>query len=235
MCIIIYSPDGHIPKSHLERSLEHNSDGWGVMVWDGKQALVEKGMKPAAFWAKWAIRPKGPVVFHARITSHGYTNLANCHPFEVPGHNVWMAHNGIIHKHAKKGAKKSDTRRFIDDLVTDLPKDFLDNDAIRFMMEDYIGHSKLVFMSGVTGEVHIIGESRGHWHKNRWYSNHSYQPTKPKLLPNAPGVFVPFEPRPSGELKPLGDAPVMVERKSIYRCADADECTLEDLYDENEI
>ena len=65
MCIIIYSPDGHIPKSHLERSLEHNSDGWGVMVWDGKQALVEKGMKPAAFWAKWALRPKGPVVFHA--------------------------------------------------------------------------------------------------------------------------------------------------------------------------
>ena len=221
MCIIIYSPDGHIPAHHLRRSLEANPHGWGLMVHDGERTVVAKGMVPEEFWPVWETRPPGPVVFHARITSHGTTDLDNCHPFEVPGHDLHMAHNGIIHECARKDTKLSDTRRFVRDILTELPVGFLESEAHLRLIAKFVGHSKLVFMSG-EGKVTIVNAELGHWYRphhkgrmKRWYSNESYLPPKPvkkddtpwwaKSRPAHSGLFAELKPMSSGVIDPSCD------------------------------
>lgn len=181
MCIIIYSPNGAIPRSHMERGLVTNPHGWGFMYPEKGKLRIWRGMTPREFWENWKHpRPKGaPVVWHARITSHGETNLENCHPFHVPGHGpLAVAHNGVIRHHADKQSPLSDTRLFIRDVLSQLPRGFLNEDAICRLIEAYIGYSKLVFMDG-RGDVTILNEDLGHWRKGRWYSNCSYLPPAP--------------------------------------------------------
>lgn len=232
MCIIIYSPDGHIPAHHLRRSLEANPHGWGLMVHDGDCVVVEKGMMPEEFWPIWETRPPGPVVFHARITSHGATDLDNCHPFEVPGHDLYMAHNGIIHECARKDTKLSDTRRFVRDILTELPVGFLECEAHRRLIAKFVGHSKLVFMDG-DGKVTIINPELGHWYRphhkgrmKRWYSNESYLPPKPAkkevpwfARPSHEGLFAELTPMRSGTADPScdGDENELDYTTPVYR------------------
>ena len=78
MCLIIYSPDGHIPRKHLKRGLESNPDGWGYMYAEAGEIVIRKGMTPKEFWAVWKVdRPAGPVVWHARIGTHGAKGVDN--------------------------------------------------------------------------------------------------------------------------------------------------------------
>jgi hypothetical protein len=180
VCIIIYTPDGFIPKKQLRRSLNQNPHGWGIMVTTGKNVWVVKGLTNRAFWEQWRNKPEGPTVFHARIKSHGEINLANCHPFPVPNHGqLHVAHNGIIKHHAFDKHELSDTRLFIRDVLSGLPRGFLRNEAITRLIEEYIGWSKLVFLDE-KGNVTILNELLGHWNNNRWYSNGSYKPEKKK-------------------------------------------------------
>lgn len=183
MCIIIYSPTGSIPKKHLQRGLTVNPDGWGIMYPCDGQLVIRKGMTRQEFWAAWKTRPANvPVVFHARIGTHGTRGIENCHPFVVR-HDLAVAHNGVIHHHADVNSPLSDTRLFVRDMVQRLPHNFLEYQPIRRLLANYIGHSKLVFMDE-DGDVDIINEGLGHWSNKRWYSNNSYQPApRPKPQP----------------------------------------------------
>ncbi len=177
MCIIIYTPDGHIPKKHLKNSLAYNDDGWGVMWPENGVLQICTGMEAGEFWKnwKWIGKLRVPKVFHARIGTHGTKDLDNCHPFAIPSHGqLAVAHNGIISKQAGGSDGKSDTRNFVDDVLAKLPLDFLESDGILEMMSDYIGHSKLVFMNG-DGDTHIVNAKLGWWEDKRWYSNQSHR------------------------------------------------------------
>lgn len=183
MCIIIYTPDGRIPKKHLQRSLAENPDGWGYMfAWEG-EITIRKGLERNEFWAQWRADREflegRKVVFHSRITTHGGTTVDNCHPFEIPGHGLALAHNGIISHHAKKDSDLSDTRHFVQDLLADLPRGFLTHKGIRRLISEYIGWSKLAFL-GVNGNVCLLNSYLGEWRAGRWYSNDSYRREKVK-------------------------------------------------------
>jgi hypothetical protein len=176
MCIIIYSPDGVIPKKHLHASLDNNPDGWGIM-WpqDGKLEILQ-GLKKSEFFYnwKWVRSIKAPKVFHARIGTHGDDSFDNCHPFVVPNHGeLAMAHNGIISQCADATSAKSDTKLFVENLLAKMPPGFYLNSAIQELLSDYVNHSKLVFMDGA-GQVAIINSHHGKWVGEMWYSNHSY-------------------------------------------------------------
>lgn len=176
MCIIIYTPDGNIPKKHLHASLENNPDGWGVMYpQDGKVQIVQGMVKSEFFYHwKWLRSIKAPKVFHARICTHGNKDMENCHPFMVPGHGeLAVAHNGVIFKQAYTNSTKSDTRHFVENILSKLPAGFMENEAMQDLLADYIGHSKLVFMSG-DGSAKIVNADMGKWLNGLWYSNNTH-------------------------------------------------------------
>jgi hypothetical protein len=133
------------------------------------------------------------VVFHARIATHGRVDTDNCHPFRLEKHpQTAVAHNGIIPAHTVKDSPFSDTKLFCRDVLEGLPPGFLDNKSIRKMLGNYIGYSKLVFLNGA-GECTIINSSLGLWFRDRWYSNDSYLPRVPFIVPDkkeAKGLFV---------------------------------------------
>lgn len=186
MCLIIYSPSGYIPGKHLSKGLQANPDGWGYMFADNGKIIIRKGMKPRHFWAQWRQDKLGggiPVVWHARIGTHGHRAEFNCHPFEIPKHGLAMAHNGIIAQHSEANNPLSDTQLFLQQIICKLPKGFLKDLTLVKLVGYYIGHSKLAFMDEL-GEVTIINEHLGNWSKyGRWYSNDSWKPGKPVFLP----------------------------------------------------
>jgi hypothetical protein len=58
-----------------------------------------------------------------------------------------------------------------------LPKNFLSNEAILKMMEDYIGTSKIIFITAANEWV-ILNETLGKWVDGNWFSNESYKEVK---------------------------------------------------------
>ena len=177
MCIIIYTPNGYIPKKHLNESLSHNDDGWGIMWPENGTLQVCTGLTKSSFFKewKWIGKIKAAKVFHARIGTHGTNGIENCHPFAVPGHeHLAVAHNGILYRHSGGlNDDVSDTRHFVDDVLAKLPQGFLKHEGILTMLSDYIGTSKLAFMDG-NGDCTIINSKLGQWNEDRWYSNGSY-------------------------------------------------------------
>lgn len=204
MCIIIYTPDGKIPRKHLQRSLQTNPDGWGFMFVREQQIVVRKGMSVREFWKVWREeQPSGPTVFHSRIGTQGSKSIKNCHPFVVPNHNVAVVHNGILNQHCDENNPINDTQLFVWDVLANLPENFLRNEGILTMLSDYIRYGKLVFIS-TTGKVTIINENLGVWSNGRWYSNRSYLPApKPTIaeLVNRLPKTTPFWEVPLGGYK----------------------------------
>lgn len=185
MCVIIYAPDGSIPSSELVEGLLANPDGWGYMFAQRRKIIIRKGLWPEDFWKSWKrdqATDTGPLVWHARIGTHGRRNVNNCHPFLLTAHHgLALAHNGVIsgmptHK------QHSDTSQFVRRILDRLPVGFLSDPAIRELIRCAIGCSKLVFLD-TQGTVDIIGEEKGFWSKGRWYSNTSCFPPPPQPKP----------------------------------------------------
>jgi len=176
MCIIIFSPNGDIPKKNLSGSLDNNKDGWGIMWPENGKLQVLNGMGKGEFFRhwKWAGKIKSPKVFHARIGTSGNTDLDNCHPFFIPKHGqLAVAHNGIIHRQSAAGPL-SDTRNFVNNVLAHLPDGFYKQEVYHELLGDYIGSGKLAFMDG-EGKVYIVNEQAGYWFGGLWYSNCSYR------------------------------------------------------------
>lgn len=189
MCLIIFSPTGCIPKTHLKRGLKANPDGWGYMFSHAGKLVVRKGMEPKAFWHAWKADGKGkglgPVVWHARLGNTGTIDEGNCHPFPVKGHGLAVAHNGTIHRHVPgKGIEQNDTQLFIAEILEKLPKGFLYSEVTLKLLSVYIGRSKLAFMDA-EGNVEIINEDLGDWYGGRWYSNDGWMPEEEEEAPKA--------------------------------------------------
>lgn len=187
MCIIIYSQNGVIPKAHLDESLTCNPDGWGYVFHAAGKVVVRRGMNAGEFWRAWngdaAARHGRPVIFHSRIGTSGTRSVLNCHPFRVPGHGLWLAHNGIIHAYSRLDSEHNDTQHFIHEVLAGLPKNWTRNESILRLVEQSIGHSKLAIMDGA-GRVVLLNEHLGHWSRGLWYSNDSYLPYVPEpVLP----------------------------------------------------
>lgn len=205
MCIIIYSPDGRIPKKHLKWSLYNNPHGWGYTFARDGEVVIRKGLLDSLFWKSWKDDNLDvPVIWHARIKTHGPVDIDNCHPFWIPGHSMAMAHNGIIHAHSgPKGSQESDTRLFIKNILQGLPRGFLDNPSITRLIADTIGYSKLAFMEA-GGQATIINAQLGHWRGHRWYSNWGFQAPAPKVGTVAQASYTPSR-KPTKTLHPDDD------------------------------
>lgn len=222
MCLIIYTTDGNIPKSHLKRGLIANPDGWGYMYVDKRGKMhVHKGMKSKDFWKSWreemTNRQGNKLLFHSRIMTHGIKALSSCHPFRIGKQDLYMMHNGIISEHAEYNSEKSDTQLFIRDIVEGLPHNWLSNELFVRLVSGYIGFSKLAFMDG-HGNVRILNTDQGEWSRKRWYSNDSFKPSvADKWGYNVKGEYIKVLPAKSGD--DVGD---FLEEQQSIKAVEAD-------------
>ena len=177
MCIISAKPAGvKMPDTETIRRMWYaNRDGAGFMYAADGKVVIHKGyMKLADFEAALAELSKLhdldalPLVMHFRITTHGGTKPANCHPFPVTRSikslqalkaysALGVAHNGIIPIRPRNGI--SDTMEYIATqlapLASALPG-FTRNAHALELIENAI-QSKMCFLTD-SGEITTIGD-----------------------------------------------------------------------------
>lgn len=183
MCIAIMSKEGvTIPKEHLEQSFRINDDGAGFMYAENDTLHVKKGfMDFNSFYEAYKPHEDKPIAVHFRITTHGDTDEANTHPFQV-GNNLAFIHNGIINAVDRPDKTKSDTYWFNQKILVPVYKRdsrFIFKEHFKELVREYIGWSKLVFLNN-KGHHTIINEDKGVWDEGVWYSNSSYKPRQVK-------------------------------------------------------
>lgn len=169
MCIIVHNPIGvHLDKATAERMWKTNDDGGGfAFIDDNGELQVEKFMEWKDFWPSFesarSTFPGRNYLLHMRIGTHGTKDLDNVHPFQVDEHTV-MAHNGIFHKvtaRMDKDDPRSDTRFFVDEVLPSLPENWLDDPWLPQMVTDWMGWSKLMFLTtnpALEANVYRLGD-----------------------------------------------------------------------------
>lgn len=205
MCVIVAQPKGTtLQDDRLSRLWDRNKDGGGFAYIDSDDQLqVVKSMDKDEYIHKFKSargrNPESDFLLHMRIATHGSVNLDNVHPFRVDEHTV-MAHNGIIKIESAKakswkpteGQKlpkygddpwdRSDTRIFVEEMLPELPENWLDNPMLVQMVEDFIGGSKLMFVTTnpkLQQSLYILNAKMGTVVDQMWFSNtHGVHPPK---------------------------------------------------------
>jgi hypothetical protein len=124
-----------------------------------------------------------PALFHARIASVGEVCLDNTHPFYVGQYqNVVLAHNGaylpLLESEWNQANKDhSDTRVFAESVLPAVGLESLDDCWDDW--QAWAGNNKVAILStspDTKQQLYIMGEAKGSWKGDVWYSNHSYIP-----------------------------------------------------------
>lgn len=188
MCLLTYFPPGaQVDASALTCGTENNPHGHGLAVVTPMGIIVEKTMTdPTGLVARFLeLREQFPdtdALFHSRITTHGDTVLANCHPFFVAGMgDTVLAHNGVLPSecYPRIGDPRSDTRILAESYMR---AQFiaLDKPRTRERMEQWLGRGSKVLVLTTNPKykksAYLFNEKLGDWVRGVWYSNDSYIP-----------------------------------------------------------
>ena len=185
MCIAIAKPAGKVITDEvLKTCYDKNKDGCGfayIHTYPNghKKIKIEKMMEFDRFLTRFRraeqYNVESPFLIHFRIGTAGIKTTFNCHPFKV-NKNLVFIHNGII-SGVGLDKNKSDTQLFNEKILKVLPTNWLNNSAIKLLVEDFIGlGSKLAFLD-IDGEFHFSNEAKGVWDGGIWYSNTGYKLT----------------------------------------------------------
>lgn len=111
---------------------------------------------------------------HFRWTTHGHTDLENCHPYTVLENQVALMHNGVLSTGNSKDTSKSDTWHFIEDYLKEAVKmapGLVFDPGFIALVKDFIGtNNRFVFM-GADGRMTIVNKKEGIEHDGLWFSN----------------------------------------------------------------
>jgi hypothetical protein len=195
MCLIITGKSSQVratllnTKGMLKDIYTSNSDGIGFM-YAAKEGLkvikhLPKSEADAIACIKRMPNDEREIAIHFRMTTHGDTDLTNCHPYDVVPGYIAMMHNGVLHTGNAADASKSDTWHFIKDYlaspVSEHP-DMVFNESFLNMVGDYIDNNRFVFMNG-EGRMSHVNFEQGIEHDGMWFSNtYAWKPAS--LIPN---------------------------------------------------
>lgn len=157
-----------------------------------------------------SVPAKAPLVFHARMCTHGTVTLDNVHPFRVPGSNAVLAHNGTIsglgranygYGNVSSGDEgMSDTRELAHVMLRGMS--YKQIKAAGPLIEHIGDWSKFAIMDGRTGDVTCLGKwARQDRDTGVAYSNLNFLPTRPHVpyqattAPSAPAKPSTFDQR----------------------------------------
>ena len=195
MCLIITGKSAQIRSTLLNTSgmladiFSSNPDGIGIMYGSAKGLRVVKTL-PKNIGDATAFIRKLPtddrdLAIHFRWTTHGHTDLSNCHPYDVTPGYIAMMHNGVLHTGNAKDTARSDTYHFIQDYLREAVHDaptLVHNEGFLTMVAEFIGDNRFVFMDG-EGRMSHVNYDQGIEHDGLWFSN-TYAWTPTKLIPN---------------------------------------------------
>ena len=201
MCVLIAQREGSTPltEEEIDYGWTRNPDGGGFAYidWADESIRVHKFMEKDEFKQAYAdahelYGESSPFLVHMRIATHGGVSLETTHPFWVHREEGAMVfgHNGIISlmdAYTQPGV--SDTIAFSEWVLEGLPLGWLDNSSIVELVEEYIGSSKLAFLTlepQAEQVLYILNESFGYWGKDgmTWFSNHSCEQPVVKIHPH---------------------------------------------------
>ncbi len=192
MCIAIYKPVGEdIDYDTFVKCWESNPHGAGHIHINSEGKLdIFKTLDFDEWWEQYQIDlercPTTDFVIHFRYATQGDIDMDNCHPFWIDSHHAFV-HNGTVRNAPDDpDKKKSDTVMFNETILQNLPIDWLENFAIKELIEEYIGFSKLIVMND-WGEVEIFNAHKGEWVGNIWYSNDYYKKKRYTYKGNSSG------------------------------------------------
>jgi hypothetical protein len=186
MCIIAIKPSSKAMFSDetIQEMFSRNRDGAGIMFTQNGKVHIKKGFMTVDSVLDYVHSRDWsgvPVVMHFRIGTAGPNNELNCHPYPIGMENclecdcdVAMAHNGILSKYnPPRGSQINDTQVFVNRIISRLPADFLNNQAVCELISNDIGSSKLAFLTQY-GKISRFGD----WIEDDGYyfSNSSYKP-----------------------------------------------------------
>ncbi len=194
MCVAILQVKGAVTLTteQIKRGWHANPDGGGYAFIhpQTEKIVVRKSLSRLEFVKAYMADHErygalSPFIVHLRFATHGDPHSNTTHPFSVDtsdGQTVF-AHNGIVSPTlTATTATRSDTMVFRDFILNDLPDGWLDNLAIKDLVQEYIGWSRLVFLTtskSAKHEWYIIGEDTGEWdEQGNWFSNTSCEPAK---------------------------------------------------------
>lgn len=176
MCLLIQQPAGcTFSKVELKDFIRRNPDGygyaraergriiWGKMVADADTIIADYHQHMAG---------KSGMI-HFRMATHGQTDEANAHPFEVTPEIV-LAHNGILSSGNPFSDDESDTAHFVKYIVRPIAlstPDLLFTPEWGEMVGNLIGKSNKLTIQHADGRSAIINSSSGVLHKGAWMSN----------------------------------------------------------------
>ncbi len=194
MCLIVFkeNKDSVFTNRNFKTMITRNSDGLGLMWRENGRVRTEKcmGTPSEKFKLCRKYRNLPTYAMHARIRTHGLTNEANCHPYEIMNMDkgdpidLYMMHNGMISAAPDTNKDMSDTWHYVEYVLKPLIKSNVDllwnNEWIQNMISKDIGFSKLLFMRS-DGEakdaVLVLNFKNGTERNGCWLSNdHSTEP-----------------------------------------------------------
>lgn len=178
MCLAIYKPASTRPDWDAYRNGHSaNNDSWGFAALVDGQLVLRCGVgKFGEFREAFEPFADCQAIIHFRWSTHGKTDLANCHPFSVAD-DLAVIHNGIISIKCDVDADRSDTWHFNELVLRPMhsrdPDFFLRND-VQYSQELAHSGSKFVFLRA-DGTFAIWNEKAGKWDADgHWYSNDSH-------------------------------------------------------------
>ena len=184
MCLLTFLPETVWPDvERFETAAIGNPDGFGFAILDKNKIHKAHSMNFQETMNKFLdMRTKhtGPALFHFRWATHGSETIDNCHPFLLGNDpNSVVAHNGILPVAILKGDDRSDTKVFAEDIMPAVGGiTSLDDDKYHKELSEWAKGNKLVFLTNnddALYDFYIVNEHLGHWDKDMWWSNYSYE------------------------------------------------------------
>lgn len=190
MCLIMFKENaqGVFTNRHFKSMITRNQNGLGIMyIGDDNRVHVEKSVgtdkQKFQLWQKHKHRDS--YAMHARLTTHGHTNLANCHPYKIlsiddgDARDLYMMHNGVLRDAPETDKTMSDTWHFVEYILKPIAKTNIEllwnNEEFQQWLQTTIKGSKLLFMrspeEGIENNVLILNAEDGKEVDNCWLSN----------------------------------------------------------------
>ena len=181
MCLLITKPESTVfDNQFLAGVYDKNSDGIGIMYAEHGKVVVKKFLpktKQESIQIYHEHIAGKACAVHYRMRTHGATDMANCHPYQVlsadEGYELWLMHNGVLHTGNDKNVAMSDTWHYIRDYL----RPILLNNPTFFMTEEFkdmigahIGSNRFTLLDS-HGNMVTVNEDQGVMYEGAWLSN----------------------------------------------------------------
>ena len=178
MCVIIHKPAGaRIAPGLIAAAASLNRDGWGLMGFDARGALIVERHERVDLRQVLAAEERhadAEYALHLRLSTRGATGTPNVHPLPITD-DAWLMHNGTLCRLDVTDIRHSDSTHLAGEVLRPLllrDGGLLDQPAFRRLLELALGaDNRAVLLHRPTRRLHILNREAGAEVDGLWCSN----------------------------------------------------------------